>query len=89
MWPRPCVRPTAVVVFPSPAFVGVTPATQMIFASGWSAIRSITSSETFALWRPYGSNSSGVRPLRSAIVSIGRSSASCAISRLDFISLLR
>ena len=34
MWPRPWVRPTAVVVFPSPAFVGVTPATQTIFPSG-------------------------------------------------------
>ena len=34
MWPRPCVRPTAVVVFPSPAFVGVTPATHTIFPSG-------------------------------------------------------
>src|SRR5919108_3174313 len=48
----------------------------------------MTSSEIFALWRPYGSNSSGVNPIRSAIVSIGRSSASCAISRLDFICLL-
>ena len=40
---------TAVVVFPSPAFVGVTPATHTIFPSGWPAIRSITSSEIFAL----------------------------------------
>ena len=40
MWPRPWVRPTAVVVLPSPAFVGVTPATQMILPCGRSARRS-------------------------------------------------
>src|SRR5918999_2889127 len=85
--PRPWVSDTAVVVFPSPALVGVTPATQTILASGASRSRSSTSSDTFALWRPYGSNSSGVSPVRSAIDSIGRSSASCAISRLLFISL--
>ena len=49
MWPRPWVSDTAVVVFPSPALVGVTPATHTIFPFGWSAIRSITSSEIFAL----------------------------------------
>src|SRR5918998_197953 len=85
--PRPWVSETAVVVLPSPALVGVTPATQTILASGASRSRSSTSSDTFALCRPYGSNSSGVRPIRSAIVSIGRSSASWAISRLLFISL--
>src|ERR687896_890536 len=83
--PRPWVSDTAVVVLPSPALVGVTPATQTILASGASARRSSTSSDTFALCRPYGSNSSGVSPVRSAIVSIGTSSASCAISRLLFI----
>src|ERR687895_1114909 len=83
--PRPWVSDTAVVVLPSPALVGVTPATQTILASGASASRSTTSSDTFALWRPYGSNSSGRRPVRSAIVSIGRRSASCAISRLLFM----
>ena len=45
----PASAPTAVVVFPSPAFVGVTPATQTIFPSGWPAIRSITPRSTFAL----------------------------------------
>jgi hypothetical protein len=47
--PRPCVSDTAVVVLPSPALVGVTPATHTMFASGASFIRSRTSSETFAL----------------------------------------
>src|ERR687896_438553 len=83
--PRPWVSETAVVVLPSPALVGVTPATQTILASGVPSRRSTTSSDTFALCRPYGSNSSGGSPVRSAIVSIGTSSASCAISRLLFI----
>ena len=50
--PRPWVSPTAVVVLPSPAFVGVTPATQTILPSGASFMRSSTSSDTFALKRP-------------------------------------
>src|SRR2546430_1136962 len=69
--PRPWVSETAVVVLPSPAFVGVTPATQTTLASGVSRMRSTTPSETLALKRPYGSNSSGSSPARSAIVSIG------------------
>ena len=47
--PRPWVSETAVVVLPSPALVGVTPATQTILPFGRSAMRSITSSEIFAL----------------------------------------
>ena len=47
--PRPWVSETAVVVLPSPALVGVTPATQTILPFGRSARRSITSSEIFAL----------------------------------------
>ena len=47
--PRPWVSDTAVVVLPSPALVGVTPATQTILASGASLSRSTTSSEILAL----------------------------------------
>ena len=47
--PRPWVSETAVVVFPSPALVGVMPATHTILASGASLMRSTTSSDTFAL----------------------------------------
>ena len=34
MWPSPCVSETDVVVFPSPAFVGVIAVTQTSFPSG-------------------------------------------------------
>ena len=34
MWPRPCVSETEVVVFPSPAFVGVIAVVQISLASG-------------------------------------------------------
>ena len=47
--PRPCVSETAVVVFPSPNFVGVIAVTQTSFPSGRPASRSSTESETFAL----------------------------------------
>ena len=40
MWPSPCVSETDVVVFPSPAFVGVIAVTQTSFPSGESASRS-------------------------------------------------
>jgi hypothetical protein len=46
---QPLGQPTDVVVFPSPAFVGVIPETQMSLASGLSESRSIASSEIFAL----------------------------------------
>ncbi len=47
--PRPWVSETDVVVFPSPNFVGVMAVTQTSFASGLSASRSSTESDTFAL----------------------------------------
>ena len=40
--PNPSVSETSVVVFPSPARVGVMPVTQTTFASGAAARRSIT-----------------------------------------------
>ncbi len=71
---------------PSPALVGVMPVTQTSFPLGRSARRSSAVSEILLLYRPYGSISSGSSPSLSPISSIGSSSASCAISRLDFIS---
>src|SRR4051794_33798680 len=79
-WPSPCVTETDVVVLPSPAFVGVIAVTLISFPSGRSASRSSTSSETFALYLPYGSISSGSRPAASAISVMGRRVARCAIS---------
>jgi hypothetical protein len=52
MCPSPWVRDTEVVVFPSPAFVGVIAVTQMSLPSGTSFSRSRTSSETLALYLP-------------------------------------
>ena len=52
MWPRPWVRPTSVVVLPSPAFVGVMPVTHTSLPSGRSLSRSITLSAIFPLYRP-------------------------------------
>ena len=49
MKPSPCVSETAVVVLPSPAFVGVIAVTLMSFASGRPASRSSTDRSTFAL----------------------------------------
>ena len=49
MLPSPWVSPTSVVVLPSPAFVGVMPATQISLPSGRSFIRSITPRSIFAL----------------------------------------
>jgi hypothetical protein len=47
--PSPCVRPTSVVVLPSPAFVGVIPVTHTTLPSGRSLRRSSTSSPTLPL----------------------------------------
>ena len=47
--PRPWVSETDVVVFPSPAGVGVIAVTLISFASGRSESRSSTERSTFAL----------------------------------------
>ncbi len=78
---------TDVVVFPSPAGVGVIAVTLISFASGRSASRSITERSTFALYRPYGSTSSWRRPSSSAMSPIGRRVAAWAISRLEGITV--
>jgi hypothetical protein len=49
MRPSPWVRPTAVVVLPSPAGVGFTPATQTMCACARSARRSMAPRSIFAL----------------------------------------
>src|SRR5512144_173301 len=87
-FPSPCVSETDVVVFPSPAGVGVIAVTLISFASGRSASRSMTDRSTFALYRPYGSTSSCSRPSSSAMSPIGRSVADCAISRLEGMVVL-
>ena len=82
--PSPWVSDTDVVVLPSPALVGVIADTQTTFASGFPRSRSIALRSTFALYLPYGSTSSSSRPASRAMSVIGRRTASCAISRLDF-----
>ena len=57
LWPiflSPCARPIDVVVFPSPAGVGVIAETKISFPGGFFELSS-ASSRTFALSRPYGS----------------------------------
>ncbi len=54
-----CVTPTAVVVLPSPAAVGLIPVTRTSFPR---AGRSAMSSPIFALYLPYRSRSSAPRP---------------------------
>ena len=68
------------VVFPSPAGVGVIAVTTTSLPSG--APESLRSAErsTFATWRPRGSISSGWRPISEARSAMGRSTAPCAIS---------
>src|SRR5437762_2634497 len=82
--PIPCVSDTDVVVLPSPALVGVIAETQTILASCASDRRSITSRLILALYLPYRSTSSSSMPISRATSMIGRSTASCAISRLLF-----
>ena len=82
---RPWARPTVVVVLPSPSGVGVIAVTTISLPSGRSVRRSYASGETFALYVPYSSISSSLRPRSRAIWVIGRSVASRAISSDDFM----
>ena len=85
MAPRPWVRPTSVVVLPSPALVGVMPATHTSLPSGGS-LQAVEDAEVdLRLVAAVGLDLVGVRgrPARRSD-SIGLSSASCAISRLLF-----
>ncbi len=75
-------RPTVVVVFPSPAGVGETAVTSTSLPRGRSAIESRNRSETFALWRPYGSRLSSGMPSPAATSVMGSIRAAWAISML-------
>ena len=82
----PCASPIDVVVFPSPAGVGVIAETRISLPGGLSAdARSSASRRTFALSRPYGSRWSGAIPRSRATSAIGRSPGSsglpCVIGR--------
>ena len=89
MWASACPSPTVVVVFPSPAGVGEIAVTRMSFPSGCSCTRFVKARDTFALYGPYCSSSSGRMPIFSAISWMGFNSAFCAISiSLSIVSSL-
>src|SRR6185437_5316967 len=78
--PMAWLRPTVVVVFPSPSGVGVIAVTTMYFPFGASFRRSRAARRTFALYRPWGSISSARRPAFAASSPMGSGDAACAIS---------
>ena len=78
IWPKPSVRATAVVVLPSPAFVGVTAVTAISFPLPCVASRSRTDRSIFALSRPKSSTSAGSRSRLAASSEIGRRSDSAS-----------
>ena len=57
-----CARPILVVVFPSPAGVGLIAVIKTSLPSGFSSKLFMNSSENFALYFPYNSKSSSVIP---------------------------
>ena len=69
-WARACPKPTVVVVFPSPAGVGLIAETRMSLPGRGGAVDN-ASSAILALKRPYGSRYCGGRNRRAAISSIG------------------
>src|SRR5688500_15812730 len=79
IFPMPCASEIDVVVFPSPAFVGVIAVVMTSLPSGRSASRSRIERDTLALERPYCSSSLSRIPASAATSVIGRSTASCAI----------
>ena len=79
--PRAWLRPTVVVVLPSPSGVGVMAVTTMYLPLGAPFNRSRTYRWTFALYLPYSSSSSGKIPASAAILSMGSGFAAWAISR--------
>src|SRR5688572_31907263 len=68
---RPSLRPTEVVVLPSPAGVGLIAVTRISLPSGLSAWVTIQSIAILALVRPYGSSASSGMPSLAAISPIG------------------
>jgi len=83
--PNASPRPTLVVVFPSPAGVGLIAVTRISFPSFLSETRRISSSESFALYFPYNSRSSSGMSSFAATSRICTIWASCAISISLFI----
>src|SRR5664280_3789388 len=86
----PCTRPMLVVVLPSPRGVGVIAVTTTYlpcfpFAAASASRRSIPSRRTLALYGPYCSTSSSLRPSSRATSMIGRGVTERAISRLPGI----
>ena len=78
-WPKACPKPTVIVVFPSPAGVGLIAVTSTSFPSSLSFILFQYSFEIFALYLPYNSKSSSVNPIFAVTSLIGSIVASCAI----------
>ena len=86
--PKASPRPTEVVVFPSPAGVGLIAVTRISFPSSRSFTSSQSSSVSFVLYFPYISRSSSLMPSCFATSRIWIIFASCAISISDFIFIL-
>ena len=68
---KACARPIEVVVFPSPAGVGVIAVTKISFPFGLFLIFSQSSGFSLALESPYNSKSRSVMPIFFAISRIG------------------
>ena len=83
MIPIACVRPTEVVVLPSPSGVGVIAVTSMYLPEGFEARRSRMVRRTLAFTSPYGSSSSGKIPAAEAISVMGLGFAAREISISD------
>ena len=75
-----CDNPIIVVVFPSPAGVGLIAVTKINFPSSFWSSFLIASREIFALYFPYNSRSSSSKPTFWATSTIGFIFALCAIS---------
>ena len=81
MWLSASPRPTVVVVFPSPAGVGLMAVTNTSLPSGRSASDSTKGKASLALWCPYGMTCSSAMPKRScAMAEMRRMVARRAIS---------
>src|SRR4029077_6233070 len=85
IWLSASVRPTVVVVLPSPAGVGVIAVTRISLPFGLLCSDLMKSIDALALYVPYGSRfSAGVASFFFAISRIGRFLAACEISMSDF-----
>ena len=84
-FPNASPSPTVIVVFPSPAGVGLMAVTRINFPSSLSLTLLMYSSDILALYLPYNSRSSSLMPHLAATFLIGSITASCAISMSVFI----